>query len=282
MSTSAELAGTAEQREQREVLREIAAQRRRAGLQRLIDRVLLTGAVLLFWELIVRVGWLQPFFISQPSRIIADLSSMFVSGYIFPHLALTLYEALVGLALGTLLGMALGFLAALSPRLADALQPLLVSFNSMPRIAIAPLFIIWFGFGAESKIALTAMVVFFVTFFNTFAGVRSVDPVLVNNIRAMGGSSGHVVQMVLLPVTWAWVFAALKTSISLALVSAVVTEFVGSMAGIGWIMTQASGSLNTTRLFSTMIILAIVGALLFAVVRWVEDHALRWRPNAQL
>jgi NitT/TauT family transport system permease protein len=282
MSTTSELAGAAEQLEQQEVLREVAAQRRRAGLQRLIDRILLTGAVLLLWELIVLIGWLHPFFISQPSRIVSDLSSMILSGYIFPHLVLTLYEALAGLALGTLLGMALGFLAALSPRLADALQPLLVAFNSMPRIAIAPLFIIWFGFGAESKIALTAMVVFFVTFFNTFAGVRSVDPVLVNSIRAMGGSPGHVVRMVLLPVTLAWVFAALKTSISLALVSAVVTEFVGSMAGIGWIMVQASGSLNTTRLFSTMIVLAIVGALFFGAVRWVEDHALRWRPDAQL
>ena len=281
MTTNVGLAPTAEQREQQQVREQLAAERRRVGIQRLIDRVLLTGAVLLVWEAVVRVGIMHPFFISQPSRILADLGGMILSGYIFPHLALTLYEALVGLALGTLLGMALGFLAAISPRLADALQPLLVAFNSMPRIAIAPLFIIWFGFGPESKIGLTALVVFFVTFFNTFAGVRSVDPVLVNSIRAMGGSSGHVLRMVLLPVTLAWVFAALKTSISLALVSAVVGEFVGSMAGIGWIMVQASGVLNTTRLFSTMIVLAVVGALLFTAVRWLEDRMLRWRPSAQ-
>jgi NitT/TauT family transport system permease protein len=129
---------------------------------------------------------------------------------------------------------------------------------------------------------LTALVVFFVTFFNTFSGVRSVDPVLVNSIRTMGGSSRDVLLMVILPVTLAWVFAALKTSISLALVSAVVGEFVGAMSGIGWIMVQASGVLNTTRLFSTMIILAVVGALLYTALRWLEDHTLRWRPDANL
>ena len=280
--TGAELGQASEQLEIREVRRQLGAARRRAGLQRLMDRVLLTAAVLLLWEAVVRFGFVHPFFISQPSRIVGDLFAMIATGMVFPHLALTLAEALAGLALGTLLGMALGFLAAVSPRLADALQPLLVAFNSMPRIAIAPLFIIWFGFGPESKIGLTAMVVFFVTFFNTFAGVRSVDPVLVNSIRAMGGSRGDVLRMVLLPVTLAWVFAALKTSISLALVSAVVGEFVGSMAGMGWIMVQASGVLNTTRLFSTMIILAVVGALMFTAVRWLEDRMLRWHPNAQL
>lgn len=282
MTTSAQVQQSAEELEERHLLRQLAAERRRAGFQRLVDRIVLTGALMLVWEAVVLFGLVHPFFISQPSRILGDLATMVWTGYIFPHLAITLFEALFGLALGTILGMALGFLAAVSPRLADALQPLLVAFNSMPRIAIAPLFIIWFGFGPESKIALTAMVVFFVTFFNTFSGVRSVDPVLVNSIRAMGGSSVHLLQMVILPVTLAWVFAALKTSISLALVSAVVGEFVGAMSGVGWVMVQASGVLNTTRLFSTMVILAIVGALLYTVVRWAEERMLRWRPSAEL
>jgi len=264
------------------LLRQVRAERRRESVRRLVDRVVLVSVLLGAWELVVRVGWVHTFFVSQPTRVIGDLYAVFATGYVLPHLGITLLEALSGLVIGTLGGMAVGFGAAISVRLSDALQPILVAFNSMPRIAIAPLFIIWLGFGPESKIALAVMVVFFVVFFNTFAGVRSVDPVLVNSIKAMGGSHLDVLRMVIVPFTVVWVFAALKTGISMALISAVVGEFVGATAGVGWIMVQANGVLNTTRLFSMMTLLAIVGALLFSAVRWLEDRALRWRPSAQL
>ncbi|MCL4487442.1 MAG: ABC transporter permease [Chloroflexi bacterium] len=268
--------------EDQELLRKLAAERRRAARTRLLDRIVLIVVLLAIWEGIVRVGWVHPFFISQPSRIFADLGKLILTGYIFPHLAITLYETLAGLLLGLVLGMATGLLSAISRRVGDAMEPILVAFNSMPRIAIAPLFLIWFGFGVESKIALAAMVVFFIIFFNVFSGVRSVEPALVNSIRTMGGTNRDVIRLVILPTTYAWVFAAMKTSISMALVSAVVGEFVGSTAGVGWIMTQASGVNDTTRLFSTMVVLAIVGALLFVAVRWIEDRMLRWRSSVEL
>jgi NitT/TauT family transport system permease protein len=151
----------------------------------------------------------------------------------------------------------------------------------MPRVAIAPLFIIWFGFGPSSKIALAALVVYFAVFFNTFSGMRSVEPVLMNSVRIMGASKIQVLWLVSLPHTMAWVFAAMNTSISFALIGAVVGEFVGSTAGIGWIMVQATGTLDTTRLFSTMIILACVGAALFAILSKVESWVLRWRPRQE-
>jgi NitT/TauT family transport system permease protein len=267
--------------EEQELLSKLAAERRRISRQTLIDRIAVMVVLLAIWEGIVRVGWVHPFFISQPSRIFVDLGKLIFTGYIFWHLAITLYETLAGLLLGLVLGMATGLLAAISRRVGDAIEPILVAFNSMPRIAIAPLFLIWFGFGPESKIALGAMVVFFIIFFNVFSGVRSVEPALVNSIRTMGGTNRDVTRLVILPTTYAWVFAAMKTSISMALVSAVVGEFVGSMAGVGWIMTQASGVNNTTRLFSTMIILALVGAILFDIVRRVEDRMLSWRASAE-
>jgi NitT/TauT family transport system permease protein len=262
-----------------ELLNKAAEERKRASIRRSIDRLVLAIAIFGLWELVVALGWIHPFFISRPSLIVADLYRLIATGYIFPHFAITMYEALAGLAIGVVLGVATGFAAALSIRTADALQPLIVAFNSMPRVAIAPLFIIWFGFGPASKIALAAMVVYFVIFFNTFSGMRSVDPVLMNSVRVMGGSKVQVLWMVSLPFTMAWVFAAMKTSISLALIGAVVGEFIGSTAGIGWIMVQATGVLNTTRLFSTLVILALVGAALFAILRWAEDHVLRWRPR---
>ena len=267
--------------EEQELLKRLAAERRQLSRQTLIDRVAVVVVLLAIWEAVVRLGLIHPFFISQPSRIFADLEQLIFTGYIFRHLGITLYEMLAGLLLGLVFGIATGLLSAISRRIGDAIEPILVAFNSMPRIAIAPLFLIWFGFGVESKIALGAMVVFFIIFFNVFSGVRAVEPELVNSIRTMGGTNRDVIRLVILPSTYAWVFAAMKTSISMALVSAVVGEFVGSTAGVGWIMTQASGVNNTTRLFSTMIILAIVGALLFVLTRRVEDRMLKWRASAE-
>jgi len=268
--------------QERLLLQRLAEKRRRESVRRTADRIGLTILVLGFWEGVVALGWIHPFFVSRPSRIAVDLWELFATGYIFPHFAITMYEALTGLALGAILGMGTGFAAALSTRVADALQPLIVAFNSMPRVAIAPLFIIWFGFGPASKIALAALVVYFVVFFNTFSGMRSVDPVLINSVRIMGGSKLFILRTVSLPHTMAWVFAAMKTCISMALIGAVVGEFVGSTAGIGWIMVQATGVLDTTRLFSTLIILAVVGAFLFVVLRRIEDRVLRWRPSVEL
>jgi NitT/TauT family transport system permease protein len=265
----------------RELLKKLAAERSRLSRRTTIDRIFVVVVILAIWEGIVQLGMVHPFFISQPSRIFADLWQMLSTFYIFPHLGITLYETIAGLFLGLVLGMATGLLSAISRRFGDAIEPVLVAFNSMPRIAIAPLFLIWFGFGTESKIALGAMVVFFIIFFNVFSGVRSVEPALVNSIRTMGGTNRDVTRLVILPTTYAWVFAAMKTSISMALVSAVVGEFVGSTAGVGWIMTQASGVNNTTRLFSTMIVLALVGAILFEVVRRIEDRMLGWRASAE-
>jgi sulfonate transport system permease protein len=253
--------------------------RHQERVRRAIDRSVLTVAIIAFWELAVYLDWIHQFFISRPSLIAVDLYNMIATGYVFPHLAITMYEAIFGLVLGVVFGVATGFGAALSTRVSEALLPIIVAFNSMPRVAIAPLFIIWFGFGPSSKIALAALVVYFAVFFNTFSGMRSVEPVLMNSVRIMGASKIQVLWLVSLPHTMAWVFAAMNTSISFALIGAVVGEFVGSTAGIGWIMVQATGTLDTTRLFSTMIILACVGAALFAILSSLENWVLRWRPR---
>ena len=246
----------------------------------MIDRIVLTVSLIALWEAIVAFGLIRSFFISRPSLIGADLWKLFSTGYIFKHLAITIWEAIAGLIIGAALGVATGFAAALSKRVADAIIPLIVAFNSMPRVAIAPLFVIWLGFGPASKIGLVALVVYFAVFFNTFSGMRSVDPVLINSVRVMGANRFQALWIVSLPHTMAWVFAAMNTSISLALIGAVVGEFIGSTAGIGWMMVQATGTLETTRLFSTMIVLAVVGAALFALVSWTERRVLRWRPKA--
>lgn len=261
------------------LVRTAEALRRRAAWRRRLDRLLLYAFLLAVWEGVVRVGWIQPFLISSPSLIVMDGLELYASAEIYRAFLITLYEALAGLALGALLGISTGFLSALSSRVADALEPLIVAMNSMPRVAIAPMFIIWFGFGPASKIALAALVVYFTMFFNTFAGMRSVEPVLLHSMQVMGASKARALWLVSLPSTMAWVFAGMKTSISMALVGAVVGEFVGATSGLGYLMVQASGTLDTTRLFSLMILLAVVGAALFELLRRVEEFVLRWRPH---
>ncbi len=277
-STQGNPAGSLPAEEERLLAADRVRQQQKAR-QRTIDRIVVTASLIGIWEFVVWIGWVHPFFVSRPSLIAIDLWKMFSTGFIFKHLAITMWEAIAGLFIGAALGIATGFIAALSQRVADALIPLIVAFNSMPRVAIAPLFVIWLGFGPSSKIGLVALVVYFAVFFNTFSGMRSVDPVLTNSIRVMGANRIQALWMVSLPHTMAWVFAAMNTSISLALIGAVVGEFIGSTAGIGWIMVQATGTLETTRLFSTMIVLAFVGAGLFAIVNWTEQYVLRWRPR---
>ena len=264
------------------LLEKTLADRRRAGRRRMIDRLVLVVILLAIWEAVVDIGWIKPFMISRPWLIARDLYVLFSTGYIFPHLAATIYEAAMGLIIGTVLGMLTGFVAALFPRVSDAIQPILVAFNSMPRVAVAPLFIVWFGFDYSSKIALAAMVVYFVVFFNTFSGMQSIDPVLQNSVRVMGGSRLRVLQYVSIPYTLAWIFAAMNTSISLALVAAVIGEFVGATQGVGWIMVQASSTMNTTRLFSAMIVLSVVGTLLFFASSRLEAVVLGWRPKREV
>lgn len=261
------------------LVRTAEALRRRAAWHRRLDRLWLYALLLAVWEGVVRAGWIEPFLISSPSLIVMDGLELYASPEIYHAFLITIYEALAGLALGALLGISTGFLSALSSRVADALEPLIVAMNSMPRVAIAPMFIIWFGFGPASKIALAALVVYFTMFFNTFAGMRSVEPVLLHSMQVMGASKARALWLVSLPSTMAWVFAGMKTSISMALVGAVVGEFVGATTGLGYLMVQASGTLDTTRLFSLMILLAVVGAGLFELLRRVEEFVLRWRPQ---
>lgn len=262
-----------------ELVGQSAALRRRQARRRLADRLVLYALLLGAWEALVRLDWIGAFFVSSPSLIVADSIALYSSGTVYRAFLVTMYEALAGLAIGTVLGIGTGFLAALSARVAEALEPLIVALNSMPRVAIAPMFIIWFGFGAASKIALAALVVYFTIFFNTFAGMRAVEPVLLNSVRVMGASKTRALWMVSLPSTMAWVFAGMKTSISMALVGAVVGEFVGATSGLGYLMVQASGTLDTTRLFSLLILLSIVGTALFSLLRRTEDHVLRWRAH---
>jgi len=204
------------------------------------------------------------------------------SGLLAVDVSGTLTQAFLGLGLGMVAGTLLGVALAYAPRVGDALEPLLAALNSLPRVAVAPLLIIWFGLGITSKVLLAFFTVVFVIFMNTYAGVRSVDPDLVRAVQVLGGGAGHVARWVVFPWVAGWVFAALRTSVSLALAATVTGEFVGSTQGLGYRMVLATGVLDTPRVFAILLVLMTVGYLVVEGARRVEGYLLRWRPEAAI
>jgi NitT/TauT family transport system permease protein len=177
-----------------------------------------------------------------------------------------------------LFGLLLGYLHTV----AETVEPVLIAFNSLPRIALAPVLIIAFGLGIASKIFLAFITVFFVIFFNTYLGIRSVDPELVKAVKVMGGGRWDLARFVVLPSVFSWIFAALRTSVSFALSGAVVGEFVGSTSGLGYRMVISAGLLDTNRTYAILLLLMAIAVTLVEVAKRVEDRLLRWRPTTLL
>ncbi len=248
-----------------------------------VQRVALLAALVLLWEAAtggLGLAWqaVEPSVVARPSAIAADFADYAGSGLLTRDLRATLVEAFLGLALGALGGIAVGLLFGYWRAVAAVFEPIMVALNSLPRITLAPLLILWFGLGMTSKVLLSLFTVFFVLFFNTFIGVRSVDPELVRVVRVMGGGARQVARMVVIPSVCSWIFAALRTSVSFALTGAVVGEFVGSTSGLGYRMLLAAGLMHTERVFAIMLLLMVVGVTLVELSRRLEQYLLRWRP----
>ena len=162
---------------------------------------------------------------SRPSKLARTVAGWFASGFIYPHILATVQEAVVGLALGIVAGVVIGMLFAFFPFLSGIFHPLIVVFNATPRIALAPLFIVWLGIGLASKVAMVVSLVFFIIFFSTYAGLRDVDVNLVNHVRVMGGTRADLMRHVLLPSALTWIFASLRACVGFAVIGAIIGEY---------------------------------------------------------
>jgi NitT/TauT family transport system permease protein len=234
-------------------------------------------AALTLWQALVSVQLLDPFFVSRPSDILRRVGDWMVSGSLWGHLVVTLEESLLGLLAGAALGITLGFVLARSPLLARVLDPYIRMLNAIPRVVLAPLFLLWFGLGIWSKVALAVTLVFFVMFFNTYQGVRDASPVLIDNVRMLGASERQLVRHVLVPSALTWIFSSLHTSLGFAVVGAVVGEYLGSTKGLGYVISQAEGTFDTTGVFAGMTVLGVVVLIVSAAVTRLERRLLRWK-----
>ena len=242
-------------------------------------RVAIGVLFLLAWEWASRAGALDSFFFSRPSDVALRVWRWTSSGAIWPHLLTTFLEAALSFAIGGLFGVVSGFALARAPFLAAVLNPYIRIANALPRVVLAPIFLLWFGLGIWSKIALGVTVVFFVVFFNTFRGVREVDRVIVDNARMLGATERQLIRHVLIPSALTWIFSSLHVSIGLAIIAVVVGEYLGASRGIGYLIAQAEGVFDTTGVFAGITVLSAGVLMVGIAVDRLERWLLQWKPE---
>jgi sulfonate transport system permease protein len=240
-------------------------------------RQLATFAVLLgVWEAAGKFGLLNPLFVPAPSQIGAALFDLFADGRIWPHLEATFTAALGGLALGIAVGIVLGVVAALVPAVAELLEPVMTLLNAIPRVILAPLFVIWLGIGLASKVALSFILVSVLIFFTVFSGIRQVDRKLVERVITLGGDRWSLVRHVYLPSVTAWILSNLKVAVGFAFTGACVGEFVAATRGLGYLLSFAQSTYNAALMFALIFLILVVVLVIFAAAGRLEKYLLRW------
>ncbi|HET7400864.1 MAG TPA: ABC transporter permease [Usitatibacter sp.] len=252
-------------------------------------QVLLLVLIFVAWQVLTQPGLIPPFvwdnpdraafFFGEPLKIFGAIADWFGDGSIYRHLWVTLEETVLAFLIGSALGLAIGLWLGLSPLASAILDPYITAANAMPRVVLAPIFMVWFGLGIWSKVALGVTLVFFIVFFNVYQGVKEVSPVVLNNTVMLGANRRQLLRFVYLPSATSWVFSSLHTSVGMAFVGAVVGEYLGSASGVGYLIHQAEGAFDINTVFAGILVLTAFALVLdFAVTR-VERRLLVWRPT---
>src|SRR3974390_1815852 len=250
----------------------------------LFAQVLVAVALIAIWQVgssmpIDGVYLLPKFFFSTPSDVFARVWKMFVGGTVWRHLGITLTETALAFLAGSISGAFVGFWFARQPRVAAVFDPFLKAANSLPRVVLAPIFMLWFGLGIWSKVALGVTLVFFIVFFNVYQGVKEVSPVVLANARMLGASQKQLLRTVYLPSATSWVFSSLHTSVGLAFVGAVVGEYLGSARGVGYLILQAEGTFDVNTVFAGIVVLTGFALVLDGIVGVLERSLMKWQPR---
>jgi len=242
-------------------------------------RVLLFLLLISVWQYLIVSKILPEFFFGRPSLIFNRILDWFASGMIYPHLITTLIETIFAFIIGVIGGSAAGLWLGLSPLSAAMLDPYVKALNAMPRVILAPIFLVWFGLGMGSKIALGITLVFCVVFFNVFQGVKEVNNVVLANAKVLGATSTQLLKSVYVPSALSWMFSSLHTAVGMAFVGAVVGEYLGSASGIGYLILQAESVFDINAVLAGILVLTIFALILDWIVSKAEKRLLNWSPN---
>jgi NitT/TauT family transport system permease protein len=248
---------------------------RTGGFAILLVQLGIFVATLTVWQFAVSDDAL-PYF-SRPTLVAAKLLELLRGTEIYRHMAVTLTEIGIGYSLGAIFGLALGFVLGRSRFLSAALQPYIMGLYSIPKIALAPVFIVWLGLGIASKIAVVLLASFFLVFFNTYSGLLSLNEELVLLARLMGASWPQVTLRVIMPASAHQIFLGLKTAVPYAVIGAVIGEYIGSSEGLGYFILYASQTYDAPALFAGIIILVAIVFLANFLLNAIEVRVIRWR-----
>lgn len=252
----------------------------RYRMENLVLQVILVGGFLLLWEW-ASGRWVPKLMVSKPSEIGAMMWKWLQDGTYFSNLWVTIQATAAGFGLGAALGMTIGFMTGSWRRLGDVLQPIVTAFYTLPRLALAPLFLLWFGLGIEFRIVFSATIVFFLVYYNTYFGVREVSRELVNAVRIMGASQFQVLTRVIIPSALVWVAAGLKISVPYALVGVVVAEMLASDMGMGFLLSRSATQFSAAGSFAAISGLLIVALVVDWAITQVTSYALRWKTAGE-
>jgi NitT/TauT family transport system permease protein len=232
------------------------------------------------WELACRFLDVPIIIVPPPSRVAAALWQMLVNGDMLVHFGVTAYETLVGFVFGALFGLVLGGLVAQFPLLERTLYPYIVAFQTLPKVAIAPIIVIWFGYGVTSKIVITATIAFFPLLANTIVGLRAVPQDQVELMVAFTASRWQVFWKARIPQALPYIFVGLDVAIVLSVIGAIVGEFVGSQAGLGYLILQKNFNMDMSGVFAILIVLSLFGIGLHMIVNAIQRRVVFWMENA--
>ncbi|WP_149538878.1 ABC transporter permease [Siccirubricoccus phaeus] len=238
---------------------------------------MLFGAALLYaWTQASARGWVDELILPPPGEILQQLSLGLSSGVLLPHLGVTLLQALLGFVIAVAAGIGVGAVIASSPLVERCFNPFLIAFEAMPKIAMAPLVIVWFGYGIWSKVVLAAVIAFFPILVSTILGLRASEPGRLDVLRALGASRAQEFRLVRLPGALPFIFSGINVAVVFVLLGSIVGEFVGAKQGLGTLILIANENLETARTFSILAILALLGMLLHFGVGALRQRLLFW------
>jgi NitT/TauT family transport system permease protein len=246
-------------------------------------QIVLVVVVLGAWELCARQKWIDTFLYGQPTGVWHQLVDWFQHGTqvgsIWEQFQVTFEEAILGFLIGSVAGIVLGVVLGRVPLLAAVFGPFIKLFNSIPRIVLAAIFVLWFGLNMSGKVATAVVLVFFIVFFNAFQGTREVDKNLIANARILGASGWKVTTQVVLPSAFTWIIASLHVAFGFALIGAVVGELLGAQKGLGLLINQAKGSFNPNGVYAGTILVAVMALVAELLITLLERRLLAWRPS---
>jgi NitT/TauT family transport system permease protein len=233
-------------------------------------------AFLIAWQLAAG-RFLDEFLVSSPIAVARRLWLWIADGSILLHIWATVYATVIGFVIGAVAGVIGGLWLGMSPFFSRLLSPYIWAFNALPKVALAPLFILWFGLGIQSKVALAAVLVVFLVFVNTFSGVREVDQDLIDGVRLMRAKRSQLLTKVILPSATSWIFVGLKTAVPYALIGAIIGELIASNRGLGYLVQRSGSEFDTAGVFAALLVISVLAVIFNQFVEAVQARLERWK-----